>query len=101
MRPQKVIVTGVAASPAIPLDFQQRDFKVSLGVTISATATYTVQHTFDDVLSGETPTWFDHSFLTGLSVQADGNLEFPAMATRINVTASTGTVTFYVTQAHT
>lgn len=98
MRPIKVTVTGVAASDPIPLNFQQADFKVSLGVVISATATYTVQHTFDNVLADETPVWFDHSDLAALTANADGNYAFPAMATRIDVTASTGSVDFYVTQ---
>lgn len=99
MRPISVVVSGVAASNAIPLDIHKKPFAVSLAAKVSATATYTVQYCFENVLAGETPAWVDHPNLTAQAASADDNLAFPATAVRINVTASTGTVTFIVIQA--
>ena len=66
MRPIKVTVSSVAASVTIPLDWRQQDFKVALGVVLTAGAslTYTVQHTFDDIQdSTVTPTWLPNGGL--------------------------------------
>lgn len=100
MRPQSVTVTGVATSAWIPLDTKQTPFNVGLGVVInSGTATYTVQHTFNNVLAGETATAFDNATLAGDTTNQDGNYAFPVAAVRLNVTVSSGgTVTLHVLQ---
>lgn len=102
MRPVVVVVSGVAASSVIPLDHRASTSGVAIGVKISATATYTVQHTFDDVwsptFSAGSAVWYPHATLAALSANADGNYAYPPIAMRINVTASTGTVTMTVNQ---
>lgn len=99
MRPVSVTVTGVANSAAIPMDYVQAPFAVGVGCVISATATYTVQHTFDDVQDATvTPTWFSNSGITAKTANTDGNYAFPVRAVRLNVSASTGTVTMTLIQ---
>jgi len=94
MRPVVVSVTGVGNSPVIPMDFRAQNFNVGIGVVVSGTVTYTVQHTFDDVYNtAVTPTWFNNATLASLSANADGNYAFPVRAVRLNVSAGTGTAT--------
>lgn len=95
MRPTSVTVTGVAVSTPVVLDHGQSPATVAIGVKInSGTATYTVEHTFDDVFASTfTPgsaVWFPHSTLVTKSANADGNYAFPPIACRLNVTISSG-----------
>lgn len=103
MRPVRVVVTGIDVSAPIPIDQYLNPTNIGLGVVISATATYTVEHTFDDVFdeafNPATATWFPHPTLAAQSASADGNLAFPPTAVRLNVAASTGTVTLNLIQA--
>ena len=100
MRPVRVTVTGIAVSPPIVLDHSQSPGTVAIGVIISATATYTVEHTFDDVFAPAftpgTATWLPHSTLAAKTTNADGNYAYAPIACRLNVSASTGTVTMTV-----
>lgn len=101
MMPQVVTVTSVAASPWIPLNYHQTPFNVGFGVVISAgTATYTVQHTFDNVFDPTvTPVAFDNASSTAQTANDDGNYAFPVRAVRLNVTAAAGaTVTMTLLQ---
>jgi len=105
MRPVRVEVTGVGVSAPIPLDQYQSPTNVGLAVDIlTGTATYTVQHTFEDVFAvgfnPATAKWFDHPTLVGLVADADGNYSAPPIACRLNVAVSSGgTVGFTVVQA--
>lgn len=108
------VTAGIAATfstPTIPLDHYIGD-GVALAVVLGGTATYTVQHTFDDVQAqvwkdGYTwdaagGTWIDHDstdFVDGTAT-ADGNYQFIPKATRCKVTAWTsGTVEYDVISA--
>lgn len=95
-------VGSATSSAAIPVDWQQVPFAVSLACVVSAGATLTfkVQHTFDDIFdSTVTPTWFDHSSITGKTANTDGNYAFPVKAVRLTLTAWTsGTCTLKVLQ---
>lgn len=42
-------VTGVGNSPAIPMDHRAQFFNVGIEAVVSATATYNVQYTLDDI----------------------------------------------------
>lgn len=94
MRPKKITVTGVATSPWIPVDYKQDPFSVGLGcVVVSGTATYSVEHTFDDVFdSTVVPVAFQNSGITAQTTNKDGNYAFPIRAVRLNVTAGTSPV---------
>lgn len=100
MKIQTVTVSSQAASAAIPVNWRQNPFSIGLGAVVpSGTLTYKVQHTFDDVLNGATPTWFDHETITGKTANDDGNYAFPITAIRLNVTAYTsGSVTLTIVQ---
>lgn len=95
MRPQVIQLSSATASAWIPLDYKQSPFNVGFGVVVSDTATYKIQHTFDDVYDPTvTPTAFDHETVTGVSANEDGNYAYPIRAVRLNVTSWTsGTVT--------
>ena len=103
MRPVSVTVAGVGVSAPIPMDYTLPNFSVGIGCKISATATYTVQHTFDDIWApGFNPasaTWFPNSGLTARTVNSDGNYAFPVRAIRLSVASSTGNVTMDVIQS--
>lgn len=105
MRPIRVTVSGVAASPPIAISNYNAPCNVGLGVKISATATYTVQFTFDDIFASNfvagSAVWYNSSDtgVVAATANAMSNLAFPVTAVRVNVTASTGTVTMTVIQA--
>ena|SRR5882672_5539710 len=102
MRPQTYITAGTGASPWFPMDWYQTPFNVGIGVEISATATYTVEHTFDDVFdSTVTPVAFANSGMTAQTTNKDGNYAFPVRAIRLNVAATTGTVQITILQGRT
>lgn len=94
-------VTTSAASPMVPLDFNNVPFAVGLGCVITGTVTYTAQHTFDDIFDPRVnPTWIDQPVtgISGKSANADGNYAFPVKATRVNTTAGSGSVAMTVIQ---
>lgn len=91
--------TGVGASQMVPVSPQTVPCHIGFGCVVSGTVTYTVQHTFDNVFDPTvTPTWFPHPFVAAESASDDGNYAYPIAATRVNVTAGTGTVTMTVLQ---
>ena len=90
MRPQTVSVGSVAASAPMIMDRKQNPFNVGFGVDVSGgTLTYTVEHTFSDILAGVTAVWFPHSPIAAQTTNKDGNYAFPVTAIRLNVTAFT------------
>lgn len=101
MRPQVVTLSSVATSAPIPMDALQVPFNVGFAVVLTGVATYTVEHTFDDVLGGVTPTWFPNSVVAAQTTNKDGNYAFPVRAIRLNVTAWTsGNVTLTIVQGN-
>ena len=102
MTPQTFITASTGASAWFPLDWYQTPMNVGIGVEISATATYTVEITFDDIFdSTVTPVAFPVSGLTAATTNATGNIAFPVRAIRLNVAANTGTVKITVLQGRT
>lgn len=95
MTPQTIQLNSATTSAWIPLDYKQNPFNVGFGVVLSGTATYTIQHTFDDVFNSTIiPTAFDHDTVAGKTTNEDGNYAFPVRAVRLNVTVWTsGTIT--------
>lgn len=94
-RPWTTTVTGVANSPVYPVD-GHRNAGIALGVKVSGTITYKVQHTFDDVFAKafdpSTATWYDHPSLTG-SANLDSNYAYLPRGIRLITTAGTGSAT--------
>lgn len=100
MRRIVTTVTGVANSAVIPVDYRAQVFNVGIEVVVSATATYNVQVTLDDIYNPAiTPTWFPLTGFTAGTASAIGNQAFPVSAFRLNVSASTGSVTLTLLQA--
>jgi hypothetical protein len=103
MRRQVATVTGVGVSAPTPLDHYISPFNVGFGAVVSGTATYNIQHTFDDVFSPTyvpaSGTWFNHPNFTSATATGDGNYAFPVSAIRINITAGSGSVNLTLIQA--
>jgi hypothetical protein len=90
-------VTGVGTSPVLPMDFRAQVFNIGFGCEVTGTATYSVQHTFDDIYNPAiTPVWFNNAFVVAQTANMDGNYAFPVSALRLNVTAGTGSVTINI-----
>lgn len=86
-----VVQTGVGASAAIGID-DTNEIRISYGVAVSGSVTYTVQHSLDGL------TYFDNPDNAAKTLSADGNYVFPVRDVRVNVTAGTGTATLHVRQ---
>lgn len=101
MRIKTITQTGVGSTPIFPVNWRggPGGFQVGLGAVVTGTATYTVQHCFDNVLAGETPTWFDHPTLVGQTGNKDSNYAYPITALRLTVTSGTGSVALHIVQA--
>ena len=102
----EVGVDGLAESQWLPLNYRGPDFNVGLGADIStgAVLTYTVQHTFDDVLvagfAENDAVTFNHDTMTAQTGNSDGNYINPPVATRMAITVHTsGSVNYNVIQA--
>jgi hypothetical protein len=94
MRPQVITKSGTGTTAWIPLDSRQAPFNASVGCVInSGTATYTVEHTFDDVFDATvTPVAFSNTGISAATTNKDGNYAFPVRAVRLNITAGTSPV---------
>lgn len=96
-------ITGTGTGAWLPLDPNQVPFSVGIGAVVSATATYTVEYTYDDIQGTHgalvaSPTAFPSSFASGATTNKDGSLSWPVRAVRLRVTASTGNVVMTVLQ---
>lgn len=91
-------------SNVIPLDLRRYSSGVGLLLTITGTLTCTVQITGDNVQKqGYTPSsgnWNNHDSMINKTSSANGTLEFPVAALRLNVTDYTsGSATLSVIQS--
>jgi hypothetical protein len=79
------------ASSVIPLDLRRYSEGVGLLLTITGSLTATVHITGDNVQKeGYTPSsgnWNNHDTMINLTSSANGNLQFPVAALRLNVTS--------------
>ena len=91
IKSQFVAKTGVGASASIAI-LDTNEIRISYGVVVTGTVTYTVQHSLDDT------TFFDNSDNLAQTTSKDGNYVFPVRNVRVNVTAGSGTATLHVRQ---
>jgi hypothetical protein len=99
MRPQVIAKTGTGTTAWIPVDYKQSPFNVGLGVVVSGTITFDIEHTFDDIFDATvTPVAFKHSTMVSKTANTDGNYAFPVRAIRVNNTAGTGSTTLTILQ---
>ena len=90
MRPKTI--TFAAETGAIPVDYKQSPFELSLQLKVTG-GTVTVQHTYDDPF-GTVSNWINHSSLASkTSGTYDGSYSAPIRAIRITGTTPAGTVT--------
>ncbi len=100
MRTQTITKTGTGSSTFAVMDTYRSPFNVGIGVVVSGTVDYTIQHTFDDVNNpAVTPVWYSHPTLLAQAVNADGNYAFPVAAIKILVNSGTGSATAKIIQA--
>ena len=95
-------VTGAGTSPIFACDNFQAPFNVGYGTTISATATFKLEYTFDDITAdsyvASSGTWFTITGTSG-STAVSNSFTIPCRGIRLNVSASTGSVTVFFQQA--
>lgn len=73
-------------SRTIPLNWRKDEFLIGLGIDVTGTIDYTVQHTFSTVYDiSVTPKWFNHDNLFSQTTDQDGNYIIPVHATRLVV----------------
>jgi archaellum component FlaF (FlaF/FlaG flagellin family) len=99
MRPITVSKTGTGSSSTAVMDHHMNPFNVGMAVKVSGTVNYTVQHTFDNIVAGETPTYFNHPVLQSLTANADGNYAFPVTGIRVTVNSGSGSASLVIIQA--
>lgn len=101
MRPVTVSSSGISVSPTVVTNYLQESFAIGFAAVVTGAATYTIQHTFDDILNpAVTPTWFNHETLVDQVASQDGNYAFPVRGIRINQTVGAGSVALTVLQGN-
>lgn len=105
MRAKRFVLTAIGVSNPYPVNNYSDAPAIGIGVKIvGGTATYTVEHTFDDVFAAgfnpATAKWFPHATLVAQTTDKDGNYFAFPIAIRLNVTALAGaTVTMTIVPA--
>ena len=98
MKLQTVSQTGVGSSSAIVVNTNISPVNIGFGIVVTGSATYTVQHTFDNPATGFT-TWYPHPTIAAKTDNQDGNYAFPVTGIRITVSLNAGTATLNLIQA--
>lgn len=91
--------TGAGSTDWIPMNIHANPFNVGFAVEVTGSATYDVEHTFDDILAGATAVVHKHETLVGQTTTQDGNYAFPVAGIRVTITAGAGSVALKVIQA--
>jgi hypothetical protein len=103
MRPVTVFKISTGSTNPVPTNLFVTPFNLGIGVVVSGTVNYTVQHTFDDIwasnYSAASGNWFSHPSLAAQTANADGNYAFPVTAVRLTVNSGAGTATMTLIQA--
>lgn len=94
---------GTGRSAICVVDDFQTPFNVGIAVSISSTATFTVEYSLDDPnaagYSAASAAWFVAPGFTSGSAAVAGALTIPCRAISLNVSANAGTVTAKIVQA--
>ncbi len=90
--------TTTGAKPWVPVDFNNANGGVSFAADISATATYSIEVTYDDLYDASvTPTAFPTTVAAATADAATGT-QLPVSGVRVNIAALTGNLKFTVLQ---
>lgn len=96
---------GITYSKAFVVDRNLNPINIGIGVTVTGSAIYTVQHTFADPFSVDlhnptTATWLNNDFLASATTNDDTNYAFAPSAIRLALSsAAAATAVFTVIQA--
>lgn len=100
MRPIVLTKTGTGSSGTAAMDHYRDPFNVGIGVVVSGTVNYTIQHTYDDIFDpAVTPVWFDHATLASQTGNGQATYTYPVRGIKVLVNSGAGTVTATVIQA--
>lgn len=109
MRPKVFTVVasagGVSTSPVYPIDITNNPCNIAVGVTVTGSALYDVQHTFSNPWSANLNTlangiWLNNDLLSSASTNDDTNYAFPPQAIRLSLrSAVSATATVTIIQA--
>jgi len=108
MQPKVFTVTasagGTSNSPVYVVDTYNVPANIALGVVVTGSASYTVQHNFTDPrttnLNTLTTGWMDHQYLLNMTTTSAGNYAFPPAGIRLQLgAAASATATFTIIQA--
>jgi hypothetical protein len=103
MQYKDITKSGTGRSAICVVDDFQTPFNVGVAVSISATATFTVEYSLDDPnaagYSPATANWYVAPGFTSGSAAIAGAITIPCRAICVNVSASTGSVTAKIVQA--
>jgi hypothetical protein len=95
--------TGTGRSSICVVDSFQAPFNIGIAVTLSSTATFTVEYSLDDPnaagYSAASANWFVAPGFTSGSAAVAGAFTIPCRAISLNVSANGGTVTANIVQA--
>lgn len=95
--------TGTGRSSICVVDDFQAPFNLGVAVSLSSTATFTVEYSLDDPnvagYSAATANWFVAPGFTSGSAAIGGAITIPCRAICLNVSANGGTVTANIVQA--
>lgn len=91
---------GVKTSEIYICDIFRNPFNIGIGVIVTGTVNYDIEHTFDNPNDPTvTPVWFDHATLVGDTANADGNYQYPVRAIRLVQNSGNGSVRAVLIQA--
>lgn len=108
MQPKSFTIVGSAGgasvSPVYVVDTYQVPCNIGIGVVVSGTVVYDVQHTFANPqttnLNTATVTWLNNDVLVSGTSTDDTNYAFPPSAIRLSLrAASSGQATINIIQA--
>ena len=95
--------TGTGRSSICVVDSFQAPFNIGVAVTLSSTATFTVEYSLDDTTAdgytAAAANWFVAPGFTSGSAAVAGAFTIPCRAICLNVSANAGTVTANIVQA--
>lgn len=101
MRASVVSTSGVSISAVLPVNLNVTPINIGLAIVVTGSATYNVEHTYDDPYSATAPvTWFTCPNLAAAQTTTkDTFYSTPIRALRINQTAGAGSTATTVIQA--
>lgn len=101
MRPIYQTQTGAGSTAWIPIDRNLAAFAVGFGCTVTGTADYTIEYTFDNIFDAAvSPTAYPHPIVAAKTTNQPGNFAFPISAMRLTVNSGDGSVALTVHQGN-